>query len=344
MKLSIIVPVYQVEQYLRRGIDSLLNQEDENIEILLIDDGSIDNSGKICDEYKERYSNIRVFHQPNRGVSCARNQGIRMASGKYVTFFDPDDYVEKNYYVQLLHEIEESKADIVFSGYQVEEENGKYQIRQEKELADIAENAVPQKLFLLRDCRNGSQQMGLLGSIWRVVFKKSIILENRIFFNEEIKFKEDLLFLLDYLKYTDVCGYLPGYGYHYCKRKVSATSFGYKKYLIENEKIFLNELDKIISTSKRITQDDRNHLMARHYYYSARILISNEMRTENDSNFFNVKQNRREFNKYFLNSKAVRQMFWDRVSINTIVIVFLAKLELYDLIRWLYKLKFKKNM
>lgn len=341
--LSIIVPIFQVEKYLRRGLESLLNQSKEDIEILLIDDGSTDNSGKICDEYEEQYENIRVYHQPNMGVSRARNQGIRMAKGEYISFFDPDDYVERSYYIQLLHKIEERKADIVFSGYQIEEANGQCRIQHENGICNIANNLAPQKLFLLKDCRKGCNQIGFLGSVCRAVFKKSIILENQVWFSEKIGFKEDLLFLLEYLNYANACEYLSGHGYHYCKREVSATSFGYKEGLIENEKIFLNELDRILSASKRITQKDRNCLIARHHYYSARIIISNEMRTENNSDFFCVRKNRREFSKTFLNNKVIKQMIWDGVGSETVGIVFLAKLEMYSLIRWLYYIKFGKK-
>ena len=89
--ISIIVPVYKVEKYLRRCIDSILAQTYQNIEVLLIDDGSPDNSGEICDEYAERDSRVRVFHKPNGGVSSARNLGLKEAKGQYIGFVDADD-------------------------------------------------------------------------------------------------------------------------------------------------------------------------------------------------------------------------------------------------------------
>lgn len=102
--ISVIVPVYNVEEYLRRCIDSILNQTYHDIEIILIDDGSTDNSGKICDEYALKDNRIRVIHKENGGLSDARNVGLNSMKGKYVTFVDSDDYVEE-FYIKYLYEL-----------------------------------------------------------------------------------------------------------------------------------------------------------------------------------------------------------------------------------------------
>ncbi|MBQ5852329.1 MAG: glycosyltransferase family 2 protein, partial [Lachnospiraceae bacterium] len=94
--ISIVVPVYNVEKYLERCVDSLINQTYENIEILLIDDGSKDNSGQMCDEYANKDSRITVYHKENGGLSDARNYGMDRAKGEYIIFIDSDDYVEPN--------------------------------------------------------------------------------------------------------------------------------------------------------------------------------------------------------------------------------------------------------
>ena len=98
MKLSIVVPIYKVEPYLRKCVDSLLNQDlpTEDYEIILVDDGSPDCCGEICDEYASKYGNIRVIHRENGGLSAARNSGIEIAQGKYIQFVDSDDYLEPN--------------------------------------------------------------------------------------------------------------------------------------------------------------------------------------------------------------------------------------------------------
>lgn len=96
-KISVIIPIYKSEKFLRKCVDSVLSQTFKDIEILLIDDGSPDLSGEICDQYASKYSRVKAFHIPNSGVSAARNFGISMSSGEYLCFIDSDDYVEDEY-------------------------------------------------------------------------------------------------------------------------------------------------------------------------------------------------------------------------------------------------------
>ena len=98
--LSVIIPVYKVEKYLRQCVDSVINQTYKNLEIILVDDGSPDNCGKICDEYAQKDRRIKVIHQENQGVSAARNLGTKLAQGEYITYVDSDDWLDvcmKNY-------------------------------------------------------------------------------------------------------------------------------------------------------------------------------------------------------------------------------------------------------
>ena len=106
MLISVIIPVYNVENYLHYAIESLEKQTYKNFEIILVNDGSTDDSGKLCDEYSEKYSNVRVFHKENGGLSDARNFGIQKAQGEFITFLDPDDYLEA-YSLELLAGIQE---------------------------------------------------------------------------------------------------------------------------------------------------------------------------------------------------------------------------------------------
>ena len=113
MLISVIIPVYNVEDYLHYAIESLEKQTYKNFEIILVNDGSTDNSGELCDEYSEKYSNVRVFHKENGGLSDARNFGVQKAKGEFITFLDPDDYLEV-YSLELLASIQEMQdCDIV---------------------------------------------------------------------------------------------------------------------------------------------------------------------------------------------------------------------------------------
>ena len=110
--LSVIIPVYNVEQYLERCVLSVVYQTYRNLEILLIDDGSKDNSGEICDQLARSYNRIRVLHKENGGLSDARNAGLSLAKGEYITFLDSDDYIHPETYSILISQMEENEADI----------------------------------------------------------------------------------------------------------------------------------------------------------------------------------------------------------------------------------------
>ena len=116
-KISIIIPIYNVEQYLPQCLDSIINQTYKNLEIILINDGSTDNSGKICDNYAKVDNRIHVFHKKNEGVSSARNLGLEKCTGDFIGFIDPDDFIELNMYELLYNEQQKTNADIVWCNY-----------------------------------------------------------------------------------------------------------------------------------------------------------------------------------------------------------------------------------
>lgn len=124
MKLSIIIPVYGVAKYLPKCVDSLLIQDISNYEIILVDDGSPDECPEICDQYAAQYSNIKVVHQANGGLSAARNSGIKIAQGKYILFVDSDDYLQPNTLANLLEQAERDNLDVLRFRYQNVKESG----------------------------------------------------------------------------------------------------------------------------------------------------------------------------------------------------------------------------
>lgn len=123
--ISVVVPIFNVEKYLRKCIDSIIKQTYKNIEIILVDDGSPDNCGEICDEYARSDERIKVIHKKNGGLSDARNTGIDIAKGMYITFIDSDDYVEEDYIMYLYRLIKKYSTDISISSYYIKDYNGK---------------------------------------------------------------------------------------------------------------------------------------------------------------------------------------------------------------------------
>lgn len=147
--ISTIIPVYNVEKYLARCLDSVVSQTYSNLEIVIIDDGSTDCSGEICDRYKEQDQRIRVVHQPNQGQAAARNQGMNVASGEYISFIDSDDWVERGYIETLYKSMSKSNSDIAICGYK-RGMAGKYQSKGRKEITKVFQNEEVMEKFLYR--------------------------------------------------------------------------------------------------------------------------------------------------------------------------------------------------
>lgn len=180
-KISVIVPVYKVEAYIHRCIDSIINQTYRDLEIILVDDGSPDNCGKICDEYAVTDKRVRVIHKKNGGVSSARNTGIDIATGEYLSFVDSDDFVDTHLYERLLLTAEQEHADLVECGHQW----GKYPNDDSGKVFSYNNIAAIEKAF--RDTRFGS---GLSISACAKLFKRSIF--EHIRFLENSSYGEDM--------------------------------------------------------------------------------------------------------------------------------------------------------
>ena len=203
--ISIIVPVYNSEKVLSRCLDSIIRQNYTDFELLLIDDGSTDNSGAICDEYARKDSRIRVFHKRNGGVSSARNVGLENAGGKWVTFCDSDDYVNPDWLDIYISLINVNDVDMACQGIH---RIGLY--ASSSEYCTGIEYHGDNKGALNVLC-----QSLLLGYVWNKLLKRSIIEENKLRFDELITFKEDEEFVLRYMKCCKLisCVFSSGYNY-----------------------------------------------------------------------------------------------------------------------------------
>ena len=183
--ISVIIPIYKVEDYLPRCIDSIINQSYKNLEIILVDDGSPDNCGKICDDYAKKDSRIRVIHKQNGGVSSARNAALDIARGDYIAFVDSDDYIESDMYAHLYNNLIKYKADVSICGFlSIYSNSNKTCERKSDSVIDI-HNGVS----ALQNVFSGDLYQGYL---WNKLFKKSLVDNQR--FDTKIKVCEDSLF------------------------------------------------------------------------------------------------------------------------------------------------------
>lgn len=177
--ISVIVPVYKVEQFIHRCVDSILNQTYTNLEIILVDDGSPDRCGEICDEYAEKDSRIRVIHQKNGGLSAARNAGLDICTGEYIAFADPDDYLLCNMYEELVDAFREHDVDICVCQWQYENVNGNYVIDPLKIDASVfgKKSAVSFAEYLYRK----QYERMVVCVVWNKLYKRYVFDNTRFF-------------------------------------------------------------------------------------------------------------------------------------------------------------------
>lgn len=220
--VSIIIPVFNVDKYIGKTIETLLNQTYLNIEILLIDDGSTDESGKICDVYAGKYNKIKVFHQKNKGVSSARNLGINNAKGKYIIFIDGDDYVTSEYVNSLYNEIIINKADMAVQMYLNYYSDNKV-FKNMKEDINMNMSGIEFIDFQILGRRDTSSCVK--------IYSKDIIDKFNIRFDETITNLEDTLFLFYYCKCCNKIRYTSDINYFRRVRYdgVTFSSFNEKK-------------------------------------------------------------------------------------------------------------------
>lgn len=248
-KFSIIVPVYNCEKYLERCIESILNQTETEFELILVNDGSTDSSGKICDKYKSKDSRVKVIHKKNAGVSAARNSGLDIASGKYVTFVDSDDYLDN---IALKH-LAETDGDLVVSGYLLEHNDNYFgsSLRNHS----TAEIPINDKQSL-----EDRFKRGMFNYVFSKRYDLKIINDNQLRFDESINLGEDTLFVLDYLKYIQNISVINYTDYHYIKyTNITLTNQGFNRKLIENFERLHNKIYECLlkifndSTAKMLT-------------------------------------------------------------------------------------------
>lgn len=218
-KVSIIVPIYNVEKYLDRCIQSLVNQTLNDIEIILVDDGSPDNCPSMCDEYAQKDNRIKVIHKQNAGLGYARNSGLDIATGEYVAFVDSDDYVDTTMYENLYNAAINYNVDTVFSNYYiVDQYNRVAQIHQQETIQFYMGNDIKQNMLLnmIASDVNISKERQIDMSVWRAIYSKEIIDKNQIKFETERKFiSEDIIFHIDYCSHSQAVCLLPEAYYYY---------------------------------------------------------------------------------------------------------------------------------
>ena len=245
--LSIIVPVYNVEQFLQKCIDSILAQTMTDFELILINDGSPDRCGEICDEYAVKDSRIIVIHQQNQGVSAARNAGLNVAKGEYIGFVDPDDWIDKNMYKEMINAAQQENADVVVCGVNYYDLNFKF-IRN-----DLSNSKVYDNEHMLLELFGTPNRFG--GMCWNKVFLRESI--QGVKFPVGIKYCEDWTAVLDFLICCNKLVQISNHYYNVLERTGSATRIGVIVYynIIHNGQIVFSHTKSLSKNIRYAAMD-----------------------------------------------------------------------------------------
>lgn len=209
-KISVIIPVFNVEQYIDKCVKSILDQTFSDFEIILIDDGSDDLSGKICDEYTFADKRIKAFHKRNEGVSSARNLGLENANGEWITFVDPDDWIEKDCFKTILAQAEKNHLDCI-----------QYSYKRINSQGTVFETNTNQTAVLNLDEYIKTNAFTICA--WGSLFKKKIAIDNNIRFIKGLKLAEDQIFMLTIIASCKRMQRIPDMFYCYYLNENSAT-------------------------------------------------------------------------------------------------------------------------
>lgn len=242
MKISVIIPVFKAEKYLKRCLDSLVGQSFDNYEVIIVDDGSTDKSSAICDEYAEKYDYFFVYHKKNEGVSKARQDGLYLAKGDFVIYTDPDDWVEPDYLSSLYNKAISENSDMVICDFYAEYENNSLYLAQEPTHLDNI--TVRDEFFPFHN-----------GCTWNKLIRRKLIINNNVAFPLGVRFCEDLYFNCSLLLNDIRISYVKKALYHYDQIVNSNSLVRYYDDSTYEHDIAL--LDKFIELFKNDTEPKR---------------------------------------------------------------------------------------
>ena len=318
-KISVIIPVYNVEQYLEKCLDSILNQTYKNIEIILVNDGSIDKSGVICDEYSRKYNNIKVFHKENGGVSSARNLGITVAKGEYITFADPDDFLNKDMYKILYENAKNYNSDITICSVNEIREN----------VIATEDNTGKINKYSKKDAINGyfnDIYPFNHNYLWNKLFKRAMFDEIKL--NEKITYQEDSEIMIKLLNLSENIIYVGIPLYNYDLRLGSLSSGNISKSKITAERAFYSIYEY---TKENICEYKDKALLK---YISLVFNIVIEIIKSGD-----------QYNDDYINiGYRIKEIYWQLIKTNSIPIKYKIHSTLIILSPRLYKIYIKNKL
>lgn len=251
-KVSVIIPVYNAQKYIEQCIKSVIRQTYNSIELIIIDDGSSDNSSKVISPLLSIDRRIKLIHQQNSGPSVARNRGITESTGEYLVFIDSDDVIEETYIEKLFNKISKEKLDLVCCGYIEQSKYGEVKLNhfwKQKEYLD--KNEFIEYVF-----------NGVGGVLWGKIFRRDLIFEHNLRMNPKIHMSEDLIFVLEYSKCIKSIGVIDEYLYHYNRLNENSISSNITLSYLENYILVIQQIDSLL-LNMSFNVNDRSRVINR---------------------------------------------------------------------------------
>ena len=309
-KVSVIIPVYKAEYFLDKCVSSIINQTYENLEIILVDDGTPDNSPKMCDEWAKKDKRIKVIHKENGGASSARNKGLEDCTGDYIYFCDSDDFIEINCIEKLVDKIKDN--DVVIMGYN--------KVNGDKITAKVYNDKLSQNEFISEIIHEWD-----FGLLWNKLYKKEFIKSK---FNEKFKIREDLLFNSEYFKNVKKIGLINEPLYNYIDNPNSLTK-GAKTIPFEQLKtIHLNMLELLNQIDESIVPH-QNATYLKSFINILKPFVYSKLKKEDKELVFN-----------YLEDDTIKESFknYKTINLKESIFIFLLKHKKIKLLLFFIKL------
>lgn len=271
--LSFIIPVYNVELYLQECVDSILQQMTSECEIILVDDGSTDSSGAICELYAEKYSGVKMIHKENGGLSSARNAGIPVTEGKYVTFVDSDDRIFPNTIREILRWIKSESADICFMRTVKFYPDGTQN--------DLGEGLVRSQLYLKKRedaIKHLASRSKYPGSAWGKLFRREWLVDHDLHFPYDRRYSEDLGFIRDCILNADSFDFLDILYYQYRQKRQGSITYQFTSRNFYDLMRFITESADLLTINEKATDSVNKAVMSfAAYEYAVSLYIFNRI-------------------------------------------------------------------
>lgn len=346
-KVSVIIPVYNVEKYLERCIKSLQNQTLKDIEIILVDDSSTDASLEICHSLAKEDKRIKVIHKENQGAGLARNTALKEATGKYIGFLDSDDFIEPDMFKTLYEKAEEYGSDLVMSGVLFVDGN-----------MFASQGECVKKVYFNEDTHFETEEelkklrMGIVGalpddsddskygmSIWKNLFRHDVIKDNNInFVSEREMLSEDAIFMVDFISCIKKATGIPEAFYNYC-RNGESISKSYKKDRFEKSLVFVKAVEERFK--KDIQPQEYQAYVDRFWQAMCRVLCSQEIieAKNNGIKFADLKKRLKAVCAHELTIRALKEYPIGKLPLKQRVFAYAMKYRLYFLLKVLVGLR-----